>query len=60
MTRIIVTGADGFVGSRTVEKLLSVGKEVLAIDLAERPARLNFKQGAPLYFCRHLGYKRVG
>lgn len=45
MKRVIVTGADGFVGSKTVAMLLSGGKEVLAIDLAEKPARINMGQG---------------
>lgn len=45
MERVIVTGADGFVGSKTVEKLLGNGKEVLAIDLAEKPSRLQSHEG---------------
>lgn len=45
MKRVIVTGADGFVGSRTVEKLLAGGCEVLAIDLVEKPVRLNTHEG---------------
>lgn len=40
MEKVIVTGADGFIGRKTVEKLLEGGKEVLAIDLAVKPVHL--------------------
>ncbi len=40
MKRVIITGADGFVGSYTVEACLAHGAEVLAIDLAKEPRRL--------------------
>ena len=38
--RAIVTGANGFVGSNLVKKLVSNGVEVLAIDLSFTPSRL--------------------
>lgn len=40
MQNVIITGADGFVGSYTVEKFLSEGMNVLAIDIYEKPERL--------------------
>lgn len=40
MERVIITGANGFVGSYTVKKFIDEGKEVLAIDRAEIPERL--------------------
>lgn len=40
MERVIITGADGFVGSYTVNHFLSMGKEVLALDIMPNPKRL--------------------
>lgn len=40
MKNVIITGADGFVGSYTVKKFLSEGIKVLALDLADKPNRL--------------------
>lgn len=40
MQRIIITGADGFVGSNTVEYFLTQGMEVLALDIGEVPKAL--------------------
>lgn len=40
MQKVIITGADGFVGSYTVEKFLKEGCEVLALDVSEKPNRL--------------------
>ena len=40
MQNVIITGADGFVGSYTVEKFLNEGMNVLAIDITEKPNRL--------------------
>ena len=40
MERVIITGADGFVGSNTVEYFLQQGVEVLAIDIPEASRRL--------------------
>ena len=41
MERVIITGADGFVGSNTVEYFIQQGVEVLAIDISETPRRLS-------------------
>ena len=40
MKRAIITGADGFVGSNTVNCFLQNGIEVLAIDIVDKPRRL--------------------
>lgn len=40
MKRVIITGADGFVGSNTVEYFIQQGIEVLAIDIVDVPRRL--------------------
>lgn len=40
MERVIITGADGFVGSYTVEYFLNQGVTVLALDMGETPRRL--------------------
>ncbi len=41
MDNVIITGADGFVGSYTVKYFLQQGKRVLAIDMSESPRRLS-------------------
>lgn len=40
MENVIITGADGFVGSYTVQKFIEEGKRVLALDIAPEPKRL--------------------
>lgn len=40
MKNVIITGADGFVGSYTVAKFIEEGKHVLALDILETPHRL--------------------
>lgn len=40
MEKVIITGADGFVGSYTVEYFLKQGKAVLALDMGKTPKRL--------------------
>ena len=40
MKKVIITGADGFVGSYTTEYFLKQGIEVLAIDISDKPIRL--------------------
>lgn len=45
MKRVIITGADGFVGSYTVQCFLDNGVEVLALDIIEEPRRLKPRAG---------------
>ncbi len=40
MNKVIISGADGFVGSYTVNCFLENGVEVLALDIGEKPRRL--------------------
>ncbi len=40
MKNVIITGADGFVGSNTVKYFLKQGLTVLALDMGEAPRRL--------------------
>lgn len=40
MKRVIITGADGFVGSNTVRYFISQSIEVLALDICDIPHRL--------------------
>ncbi len=40
MEKVIITGADGFVGSYTVNHFLKEGKSVLALDMGAKPNRL--------------------
>lgn len=40
MEKVIITGADGFVGSYTVKHFLNEGKIVLALDMGPTPRRL--------------------
>lgn len=41
MENVIITGADGFVGSYTVQKFLKEGKKVLALDMGAEAKRLS-------------------
>ena len=41
MQRVIITGADGFVGSYTVQCFIQNGIEVLALDIGSEPKRLH-------------------
>lgn len=41
MKKVIITGADGFVGSNTVKYFLEQGVNVLALDIGEKPNRLD-------------------
>ena len=40
MKRVIVTGANGFIGSSLTKRLLQAGTEVVAIDISFRNNRL--------------------
>lgn len=45
MQKAIITGADGFVGSNTVQCFLDNGIEVLALDILSSPRRLKSQAG---------------
>ena len=45
MQKAIITGADGFVGSNTVQCFLDNGIEVLALDILSEPRRLKAQTG---------------
>ncbi len=46
MTKILVTGAAGFIGSHTVDSLLASGHEVVGVDNLRTGCRENLKQAA--------------
>lgn len=50
MKNVIITGADGFVGSYTVNYFLEQGCNVLALDMGEKPNRLTAHPG--LTYCK--------
>lgn len=45
MNKVVITGADGFVGSNTVQCFLDHGIEVLALDIVDNPRRLTPQTG---------------
>ncbi len=51
MKNVIITGADGFVGSYTVKAFLENGMNVLAIDLPEQPRRLEASENLKYVSC---------
>ena len=51
MKNVIITGADGFVGSYTVEYFLNMGVNVLALDMGEKPQRLTQREGLTYLRC---------
>ncbi len=51
MQKVIITGADGFVGSYTVEHFLKEGCEVLALDMGATPNRLKEADGLKYMQC---------
>ena len=51
MQKVIITGADGFVGSYTVAHFLKEGCEVLALDIGAEPRRLTPKEGLTYIQC---------
>lgn len=51
MEQVIISGADGFVGSNTVEYFLSQGVEVLALDIGIEPRRLMACDGLTYMQC---------
>lgn len=51
MKNVIITGADGFVGSYTVKKFLSEGCSVLALDMGVNPNRLDTAENLTYMQC---------
>lgn len=51
MDKVIITGADGFVGSYTVKYFLEQGKTVLAIDLGAKAHRLDVHKNMKYIQC---------
>ena len=58
MSKIVVTGASGFIGGETVLKLVDAGHEVLGIDLVKPPEYL--KQLPNTWWCEHDFASEVG
>lgn len=59
MKNVIITGADGFVGSYTVKAFLAHGVNVLAMDLAERPNRLESHERLAYVSCDYTNKSRI-
>lgn len=51
MKNVIITGADGFVGSYTVQKFLEEGMTVLALDMGMQPCRLQANENMTYMQC---------
>ena len=51
MKKVIITGADGFVGSNTAAYFLSQGMEVLALDMGTEPHHLKLCDGLEYMRC---------
>ncbi len=51
MQKVIISGADGFVGSYTVAHFLKEGCEVLALDIGAESKRLTEKEGLTYMQC---------
>ena len=51
MEKVIITGADGFVGSYTVQHFLNNGKTVLALDMGPEPRRLKLHRNLSYMQC---------
>lgn len=51
INNVIITGADGFVGSYTVKYFLEQGKNVLALDISETPGRLGIHENMTYLQC---------
>lgn len=48
---VLITGADGFVGSYTVQNFLEKGMKVVALDMAEQPRRLKSHHNLQYFQC---------
>lgn len=51
MENVIITGADGFVGSYTVKHFIENGLKVLALDMGATPRRLNISENLEYLQC---------
>lgn len=51
MVNVIITGADGFVGSYTVKHFIDNGCKVLALDMGETPRRLDVNENLGYMQC---------
>jgi len=51
MVNVIITGADGFVGSYTVKHFIDNGCKVLALDMGETPRRLDVNENIGYMQC---------
>ena len=51
MKNVIITGADGFVGSYTVKHFVDNGCKVLALDMCETPHRLTINENTEYIQC---------
>lgn len=51
MENVIITGADGFVGSNTVNNFLINGKKVLALDINETSRRIEYHHNLTYMQC---------
>lgn len=51
MRNVIITGADGFVGSYTVKHFIDSGCKVLALDMRATPGRLNVGENLEYMQC---------
>lgn len=59
MKKVIITGADGFVGSNTVKYFLKQGVEVLALDMGDTPCRLEISEGLNYLQCDISNHKAM-
>lgn len=59
MKNVIITGADGFVGSYTVNAFLENGMNVLAIDLPEQPRRLKAHERLKYLSCDIADFETI-
>ncbi|MCI1245332.1 MAG: NAD(P)-dependent oxidoreductase [Bacilli bacterium] len=48
--KAIVTGANGFIGSNLIKNLLNHGYQVLAIDVCEKPKRIDLSNSGIIYY----------
>lgn len=51
MKNVIITGADGFVGSYTVKYFIENSCKVLALDMSEAPRRLTVGENLEYMQC---------